>query len=161
CHNIKDISKAAQLIGHIHEEMELHISYCHSYGISEEEIHTTTEDIVCTAYSRFILDIGQSSDFLALQVAMAPCFFGYSEIASWLINDPNTKRQGNDYTKWIDNYVDESYTNSVRARRDLLESKALYAGPNRIEELVDIFTRATRMEKEIWTISLNASRALG
>jgi thiaminase len=69
----------------------------------------------CVAYSRYILDIGQSEDWLALQVALAPCLIGYGAIAKRLYHDEKTTmRTGNPYWKWIENYVAEDYADAVR-----------------------------------------------
>lgn len=63
---------------------------------------------------RYVLDIGQSEDWLALQISMAPCLIGYGEIAKRLYADPKTKREGNIYWKWIENYVADDYTEAVK-----------------------------------------------
>lgn len=61
-----------------------------------------------------MLDIGQSEDWLALQVAMAPCLLGYGAIAKHLHEDPRSKREGNIYWTWIQNYVADDYTAAVK-----------------------------------------------
>lgn len=63
---------------------------------------------------RYVLDIGQSQDWFALQVALAPCLIGYGAIAKRLHADPKTRRDGNLYWKWIENYVDDDYAEAVR-----------------------------------------------
>jgi len=63
---------------------------------------------------RYVLDIGQSEDWLALQVSMAPCLIGYGDIARRLHDDPKTKREGNIYWKWIETYVADDYCEAVR-----------------------------------------------
>jgi thiaminase len=71
----------------------------------------------CVAYSRYILDIGQSEDWLALQVALAPCLIGYGAIARRLYDDTTNTVRGekdNRYWKWIENYTAEDYTNAVK-----------------------------------------------
>jgi len=69
----------------------------------------------CTAYSRYILDIGQSQDWMALQVALAPCLLGYGIIARQLHDHHETKREGeNPYWTWIANYVAEDYVMAVK-----------------------------------------------
>ena len=70
--------------------------------------------LACTAYSRYILDVGQSEDWLALQMALAPCLIGYGAIAKRLHSDKGTLREGNKYWKWIENYVAEDYAEAVR-----------------------------------------------
>jgi len=54
-----------------------------------------------------------SQDWLALQVALAPCLIGYGDIAKRLYADPKTKRDGNIYSKWIANYVADDYSQAV------------------------------------------------
>lgn len=69
----------------------------------------------CTAYSRYILDIGQSDDWLALQTALAPCLLGYGEIARRLHDETRTRRGNeNRYWRWIENYVADDYVQAVR-----------------------------------------------
>lgn len=66
-----------------------------------------------TAYTRFVLDIGQSQDWLALQIAMLPCLIGYGIIAKRLFEDPNTLREGSKYWKWVENYVAQEYMEAM------------------------------------------------
>jgi hypothetical protein len=74
-----------------------------------------TMNIACTAYTRFVLDIGQSQDWMALQVAMAPCLLGYGIIAKQLHNDSRSKRDDtNPYWTWIKSYVGDDYVEAVR-----------------------------------------------
>jgi len=40
---IADIAAAAKIVGHIHHEMGLHISYCQDFGITKEEIEASEE----------------------------------------------------------------------------------------------------------------------
>lgn len=65
---------------------------------------------------RYILDVGQSEDWFALQMAMLPCLLGYSHIAARLSTeqDPNAPKGANRYRQWIDNYVAEDYVEAVR-----------------------------------------------
>jgi thiaminase len=110
--------------------------------------------------------VGQSEDWFALQIAVAPCLIGYGFIGARLFADPMTKREDNRYWKWIDNYAAEYYQESTRVYRgkytrtigrrynelnafipleELLEEHATKQSPSRIEELVKIFIHATRV----------------
>jgi len=60
-----------------------------------------------------VLDVGQSEDWFALQIVMAPCLIGYGIIARRLFDDPKTKRKDNVYWKWIENYVADDYVEAV------------------------------------------------
>jgi thiaminase len=113
--------------------MDLHLGYCRSFGISREEIEATEEHQgktgrappyppslsmtdtpqACTAYTRYVLDVGQSEDWLGLQLALAPCLLGYGAIAKQLHDDPRTKKDGNTYWPWILNYVAEDYVQAT------------------------------------------------
>ncbi|OTB07131.1 hypothetical protein M426DRAFT_318161 [Hypoxylon sp. CI-4A] len=148
--NMRDIADGARIVSLIATEMKLHLDYCEGFGISREEIEATEEHQACTAYTRYVLDIGQSQDWLGLQVALAPCLLGYAAVAKQLHGDPRTKTEGNMYWKWILNYVAEDYAQSVRIGSELLERNAVLQSPTRIEELVKIFIHATKMEIGFW-----------
>lgn len=101
-------------MAHIAHETKLHISYCRSFGISLGEMEETEEQPACTAYTRYVLDVGQSQDWLALQVALAPCLLGYGAVAEMLSRHGETKREGNPYWPWVKNYVAADYVEAVR-----------------------------------------------
>lgn len=111
-------------------ELQLHIGYCKSFNIPLAEMQATQElqgasvsqltldshltSSACTAYTRYVLDIGQSEDWLALQMALAPCLLGYGAVAKMLQADSATLREGNTYWPWIENYVADDYVEAVR-----------------------------------------------
>ena len=153
--NISAIAASANIILHIQREMDLHLSYCADFGISRQRLEDpllTKESLACTAYSRYVLDIGASQDWLALQMALAPCLLGYGETASRLYKDPASVRadKGNKYWKWVENYVADDYRQAVATGRKLIEENIVRQSPERIEELVAIFVRATEMEVRFW-----------
>ncbi|KFH43942.1 putative hydroxymethylpyrimidine/phosphomethylpyrimidine kinase-like protein [Hapsidospora chrysogenum ATCC 11550] len=145
--NMTDISRATQLVGHIMTETNLHVKYCQSFNITLAEMQATEEH---QAYTRYVLDVGQSEDLTALQIALAPCLLGYLAAAEMLRDHPDTVREGNRYWAWIENYIAEDYTESVRLGSELLEKAAVLQSPSRIEELVKIFVHATKMEIGFW-----------
>ncbi|KIV85956.1 phosphomethylpyrimidine kinase [Exophiala sideris] len=148
------ITASANIILHIEREMALHLGYCAEFGISKADIERPDrkESLACVAYSRYVLDVGQSEDWLALQMALAPCLLGYGEAARRLYEDPESKttEQGNKYWRWVENYVADDYTEAVGLGRDLIESHIAKQSPSRIEELIAIFVRATEMEVRFW-----------
>ncbi|KAM3518775.1 hypothetical protein MY4038_009997 [Beauveria bassiana] len=150
--NITDIQRSNEIVSHIVREMDLHINYCKGFGISEQEIQATPELQACTAYTRYVLDIGQSEDLLALQIALAPCLLGYGAVAQMLAAHPATVRdqQANTYWPWIETYGAADYVEAVRLGSDLIEKRIRDCSPARIEELVKIFIHGTRMEIGFW-----------
>ncbi|KAI1375948.1 Phosphomethylpyrimidine kinase-domain-containing protein [Hypoxylon crocopeplum] len=143
--NMEDIG--AKMISHLHTEMKLHLDYCQEFGISKKDIEATEEHQACTAYTRYVLDIGQSEDWLGLQVALAPCLLGYEAIAKQLHGDPRTRTEGNTYWRWILNYIAEDYAQAVQTGSTLMEKNAVLQSPTRIEELAKIFIHATKSRK--------------
>ncbi|KAK5197219.1 trifunctional hydroxymethylpyrimidine kinase/phosphomethylpyrimidine kinase/thiaminase [Exophiala xenobiotica] len=153
-HNMTTLSASADIILHIRREMDLHLSYCADFGITKDDLEhpRLRESMACVAYSRYVLDVGHSEDWLAIQMALAPCLLGYGETARRLYADPQSKttEQGNKYWRWVENYVADDYTEAVRVGRDLIEQHITKQSPSRIEELVNIFVRATEMEVRFW-----------
>lgn len=67
-----------------------------------------------------MLDVGHTEDWFALHIAMAPCLIGYGVIAQRLYHNPLTKREGNIYWNWIENYVADDYVEAVRVGSGML-----------------------------------------
>jgi thiaminase len=112
--------------------------------------------VACTAYARFVLDVGMQGDLLGLYVALAPCLLGYAEVAKRL-KGWEGRREGKDGTKywrWVENYVAEDYLEAVVKGREVIEREVVRsgvaAGGERLEELVGVFARATRLEVGFW-----------
>jgi hypothetical protein len=131
------------------------------------------------AYTRYVHDIGNSEDWFALQVALAPCLIGYGDIARRLHDDPTTVRgKSNKYWTWIENYIAQDYVDAVVIGKgelpprpgllvangpDTLERYAVRQSPYRIEQLVEIFIKATEVGNSSLLIivhRLMASRSL-
>lgn len=129
----------------LQEEIKLHINFCKEYGLEEEDIQREEEDQATTAYTRYVLDVGQSQDWLALQVALLPCLIGYGIIAKRLFDDPSTLREGSKYWKWVESYVAEEYVEAMRRGEDLIEEHAGSQSVSRVDELAQIFIHATNV----------------
>ncbi|KAL4807113.1 Phosphomethylpyrimidine kinase-domain-containing protein [Aspergillus unguis] len=157
--DMDSIAASARIVLHIQQETALHVDYCASFGLSKEDMEKVPEATPCTAYGRYILDVGQSEDWLALQVALAPCLIGYGAIAQRLHAEEKTLREGNRYWKWIENYVAEDYTEAVRLGSELLETHMRKVSPIRMEELIKIFVRATELEIGFWDMGLGIAHA--
>ena len=106
---IDRISASSHFVLQIKEEMALHLEYCKGFGLSKENIEDEKESLANVAYSRWLLDIGQSEDWIALQMALASCVIGYGVSAQLLQAGFKTKRVGNPYYKWIESYISDDY----------------------------------------------------
>ncbi|KAJ3243101.1 hypothetical protein HDU78_000795 [Chytriomyces hyalinus] len=157
---MEGIAQAAQIaLGIVREATDVHVKYCESWGISHKELIATKEATANMSYTRFFLEKGMSGDRLDLYVAMAPCLIGYGEIGLKLMNDPNTKREGNPYWAWIQNYGEADFQAAVQAGEELLER--LYeetvpvSNTVRLEQLCENFRQATLLEVKFWDMGLN------
>ena len=58
----------------INFEMQLHIDLCDEYGISKTDLERTDEQNENIAYTRYVLELGYSGDFLDLLSALSEHF---------------------------------------------------------------------------------------
>lgn len=143
---------------HIDHEIQLHIGECKEFGLTQADMEkyeesqgwsrrTSQPDLAstdfvaaCTAYSRYVLDIGQSEDWLALQISLLPCLLGYGLIARRLqgLQKTDPSKQPNKYTTWINNYVAEDYT------------QAMDKGCGEFVDLIDLADRSLTESQPWW-----------
>ena len=140
----------------INYEMELHVKYCASWGLTEQEMELKNEARANMAYTRYVLERGLAGDVLDLHVALAPCVIGYAVIGKNLVNDPKTKLEGNPYKDWIEMYSGEEFQNVAKAAvLNLDKLAASRMGAGRFESLVKTFRQATSLEIGFWDMGLN------
>lgn len=125
--------------------MKLHVHYCATFGISRAQMDAAEESQACIAYTRFVLDIGATQDLFTLNVATAACLIGYRDIAVRIKREYKDGKTENMYWKWVENYVGENYGNAYKDGKELLEKYAVKQSASRIEELVEIFAKTTKV----------------
>ena len=153
---------AATLNALLHEEMALHVRYCRRWGLTEEEMERVPEARANLAYTRYVLERGMAGDALDLHTALAPCVVGYAVIGARLAADPETHREGNPYTDWIDVYAGAAYQEAARAAvRHLDELAADRLSPARFPSLLRIFRQATLLEIDFWEMGLERRNTHG
>ena len=139
-------------------ELDLHISYCKEWGISEAELANLPEARATLAYTRYVLDTGNRGDLLDLHVALSPCMVGYGEIANWLNNRAETIRgDKNPYDAWIAMYESDEFQDAMHAEIRWLDERLADVSPSRFEQLTRIFSDATRLEIDFWEMGLEQS----
>lgn len=146
----------AGLTAIIESEMQMHVTYCAGWGLSEVEMAATSEAGETMAYSRFVLDRGLAGDLLDLLVALAPCIVGYGEIGRTLLADPRTRHEGNPYRAWIETYAADDYQSVADGHVRQIDAVMQWRGsPARREVLIQTFRQATRLETDFWTMGLH------
>ena len=143
---------SATVHGLLQDEMALHVGICEAAGIPRAALETTEEAPQNLAYTRYVLEVGYSGDFLDLLAALAPCVLGYGEIGARLI------AQGGDtpYRDWIETYGGADYQQMCRDTGALIDrAVADRLGPSpenlpRWRQLGHRFATATRLEAAFW-----------
>ncbi|MCB1969970.1 MAG: thiaminase II [Geminicoccaceae bacterium] len=158
---IEEIRACATVMhGLIHDEMRLHVDYCHQFGLSENEMAATPEEPANMAYTRFVMERGLSGDLLDLLTALAPCVVGYGDIGQRLARDPATRRDGNPYSAWITMYSGDEYGGIVEASVNQLDRVAgmrlgaVDDAHPRMAGLQATFDAATRLEIGFWDMAM-------
>ena len=141
----------------INFEMELHIKLCGSYNISKNDLESANEENENIAYTRYVLELGYSGDFLDLLSALAPCVLGYGEIG---INGKNFKIKTPMYKKWIDTYTSDEYQDVCKNVANLIDQAFLlrlgsdYVNTYKWNKVNKIFNKATLLEIDFWNMAL-------
>ena len=136
-------------------EMDLHLRLCERWGLNAGDLESVPEKSETVAYTRFVLDAGNSGDLLDLYVSLAPCMIGYGEIGVRLKGQQSGE---NAYAEWIDEYASEGYqdlVNATIANLDKLASEMMTEA--RYPQLKRLFGAATRLESDFWQMGLNAA----
>ena len=140
-------------------EMELHVRLCGRWGLSPEELEAAPEHQATVAYTRYVLDCGQSGDLLDLHVALAPCVIGYAEIGARLAAEIGPALESHPYREWIGEYAGEAFQSVARdARRHLDELAARAMTERRFADLAALFGKASRLEADFWQMGLDGAR---
>lgn len=110
-------------------------------------------------------------------MALAPCTLGYGAVGKMLFDHPDTKKEGNTYWPWIENYVAEDFTEAVRLASgksafrlswrhladggsEQLEEEVGRQTPERVEELVKIFIHGTKVGVSLLSLFPHGLRCL-
>jgi thiaminase/transcriptional activator TenA len=148
---LDDMRAMAATMGHVLDEMPLHVSFCAEWGLTEADMQCEPESLELLAYSRFLIDRGAAGDILELLVALSACVVGYGEVGAMLLADPETVMQGNPYRRWIEAYGGEEYATSAVAAMDRLDMVWEARGSEaRYPALLRDFRTAARLESAFW-----------
>lgn len=136
-------------------EMDLHIRMCDRWGLATVDLELIPEKAQTIAYTRFVLDAGNSGDLLDLYVALAPCMIGYGEIGARLVE---IQGEDNDYAEWINEYASPQYQELVTATiANLDELASVMMTEARYPQLKNLFGSATRLESDFWQMGLDTA----
>lgn len=146
-------------IGRHKEKLQREYKIDYDNALLDEELQPAAP---CIAYCDYLLQLGKTEDFLGIKVALAPCLHGYAEAGEYGKNirerhDPLDlgivePEQSDTYAAWLGDYTSDWYLEAHNKGRDTLDEICLQqdVSAERLEELVEIFNRATVLEVEFW-----------
>ena len=156
--NLEEMKIAASTVNDlINFEMELHITLCANYGISKSDLENADEENENIAYTRYVLELGYSGDFLDLLSSLAPCVLGYGEIG---LNCQNSNPRTIMYKKWIETYSSIEYQNVCKNVSGLIDQAFLLRLGNNFEntykwkKVNQICKKATLLEVDFWNMAI-------
>ena len=156
--NLEEMKIAASTVNDlINFEMELHITLCANYGISISDLENADEENANIAYTRYVLELGYSGDFLDLLSALAPCVLGYGEIG---LNCQNSNPRIIMYKKWIETYSSIEYQNVCKNVSGLIDKAFLlrlgtnFENTYKWKKVNQIFKKATLLEVDFWNMAI-------
>ena len=156
--NLEEMKIAASTVNDlINFEMELHITLCANYGISKSDLENADEENANIAYTRYVLELGYSGDFLDLLSSLAPCVLGYGEIG---LNCQNSNPKTLMYKKWIETYSSIEYQDVCKNVSGLIDKAFLLRLCNNFEntykwkKVNQIFKKATLLEVDFWNMAI-------
>ena len=88
-------------------EMDLHRAYAERWGISSDELESERTAPATDAYCDFLLRTATLGDFGELAAALAPCMWGYAEIAQVLAAEGRSPDDR--YARWVDMYASAEF----------------------------------------------------
>ena len=156
--NLEEMKIAASTVNDlINFEMELHITLCANYGISKCDLENADEENANIAYTRYVLELGYSGDFLDLLSALAPCVLGYGEIG---LNCQNSNPKTLMYKKWIETYSSIEYQDVCKNVSGLIDKAFLlrlgtnFENTYKWKKVNQIFKKATLLEVDFWNMAI-------
>ena len=156
--NLEEMKIAASTVNDlINFEMELHITLCANYGISKSDLENADEENANIAYTRYVLELGYSGDFLDLLSSLAPCVLGYGEIG---LNYQNSNPKTLMYKKWVETYSSIEYQDVCKNVSGLIDKAFLlrlgtnFENTYKWKKVNKIFKKATLLEVDFWNMAI-------
>ncbi|EHD2941324.1 thiaminase II [Campylobacter coli] len=153
--NAEELRFAMKFQNYIIEgEIELHKSIL-KLGIDADKLNVKDESLTNIAYTRYMLSVGESGDFLDMLVALSACAIGYGYIGAEIYKRlDKEKLQNHPYKEWILIYSSDEFQNEIKEFEDFLNSYTQKISQEKFENLSEIFYNVVRLESAFWEHAL-------
>ncbi|MCX2682845.1 thiaminase II [Campylobacter sp. MIT 21-1685] len=138
----------------INGEIELHKNIL-QLGIDTKELSIKDESLTTIAYTRYVLNVGQSGDFLDMLIALSACAIGYGYIGTEMIASIDEKTlHHHPYKEWILTYSSQEFQTEIKEFEDFVNSYQRQINTTKFNRLNEIFYTAVRLETAFWEHSM-------
>lgn len=136
----------------IEGELELHQSIL-QMGIDTSTLSVKDESFTNIAYTRYVLSVGESGNFLDMLVALSACATGYAYIGKEMAQRLDNKTlQTHPYKEWIQTYSGKEFQAETKEFEDFVNSYT--PDEKHFSKLSAIFNTTTRLETAFWQHAL-------
>ncbi|RAX57707.1 thiaminase II [Helicobacter monodelphidis] len=150
--NAKELRFAMKFQQYIIEgEIELHKSIL-QLGIDVDNLCAKDESITNIAYTRYMLSVGESGDFLDMLVALSACAIGYAYIGKEVFKNSQHSLENHPYREWILTYAGEEFQKETQEFEEFLNTYNV--SDEKFNKLSHIFHNVVRLEAEFWQHAL-------
>ena len=150
---LEDMSWFASLLDEtLNQEMALHRSYCHEFGISTQELEETEPAPTTLAYTSFLLKTAYHGSFGELAASLLPCQWGYWEIGDHLLNR-GLPTSAPLYARWIEMYTSEEFSGLAHHIREMTDRIGDDAGSVELEAMRQAYMNSVRLEHRFWDMA--------
>jgi len=132
-------------------EMDLHRTYCASFGIDIAAMEQVEKAPTCQAYTDFLIATAANGDLLDALAALLPCAWGYRDVGRSIA--ARKIAANNPYRDWVEMYAGPEYSEFVEWCIAITDRLGAGLPDWRIDQLTAIFKTSTRYEAAFWEMS--------
>ncbi len=140
------------LLNTIRVERELHQGFAREFGLTLEEMETTSMAPTNYAYTRHLLSVGATGSLAQIITSALPCAWIYAEVGRHFTRlDPPS--EAHPYKNWIAAYSAPDFEEVGAWMRTTLNELTTHAPEKELRQLEDIFITSSRYEYMFWDMA--------
>lgn len=149
--NAKELRFAMKFQNYIVEgELQLHKSIL-QLGINADKLSVKDESLANIAYTRYMLSVASSGDYLDMLIALSSCAIGYGYIGRELYERLEEQILAkHPYEAWIRTYAGAEFQAEIVEFEDFVNTYTNTTNEAKFQRLSDIFYTVTRLECAFW-----------
>ena len=146
--NYQELQRYVNFIIGISNEINLHISYCNKWKISQRLLNSMKVEKSNLHYTEYVLKIGKRGDNFDILTCLSPCIIGYGEIGYKLSKIKNWKKSK--YRSWVEMYASKEYQEVAKDNINYLDKLKSENPSKKFSDLKKLFKKSTILERDFW-----------